>query len=338
MKIIKKDLKKGSLTLKIENGDDLWSLSQIIEPGDLISGSTERKIKIGGEGGDRNTKIDKKWVFLKITAEKIELTDQLRILGIIVDGPEDVPRGDHHSFKIDIGTIFTIEKEWMNYQLEKLQEKGISQNIILLVFDRDEAHFARLKGQGYELLTSIKGDVEKKEKQHTSKNNYYEEIIKVTKNFKPDQLVIASPGFWTENLVKVLPAELKKKTISASISQVSVKAFNEVLKRPELKSVLEKSRATREIKITEKILEMISKDKACYGIKDCREKVKMGAVEELVVTFNLLQKKREEEKFHEIEKIMKECEKNSGKVHVLSTEDASKTIDSLTGIAGILRW
>ena len=54
MKILKRNLKKGEIKLRIENLDDLWYLSQIIDSNDLVSGSTLRKIKIsGGSGGHR---------------------------------------------------------------------------------------------------------------------------------------------------------------------------------------------------------------------------------------------------------------------------------------------
>ena len=49
MKQIHFNLKKGEAKLKIENMDDLWCLSHIIEPGDLVKGKTIRKIKIGGQ-------------------------------------------------------------------------------------------------------------------------------------------------------------------------------------------------------------------------------------------------------------------------------------------------
>ena len=48
VKIIHKDLKHGMVKLRIDSAEDSWYLSSIIEPDDLLSGMTERKIKIGG--------------------------------------------------------------------------------------------------------------------------------------------------------------------------------------------------------------------------------------------------------------------------------------------------
>lgn len=345
MKIIKKDLKKGSLTLKIENADDIWILSQVINPEDEISGKTERKIKLG-DGTDRNVKIIKKWVSMTIKVEKTEIGDNLlRVLGVITFGPEDVARGEHHSFKLEPDTIFTIIKtSWMKYQIEKINEAANAkqQKIYVAVFDREEAHIAKLKGQGYEVLVNIKGDVSKKEEKHSAKNNFFKELSKTLQEYDKkenmDYLIVASPGFWKESLVRELPDELRKKTVPATVSHSSERALMEVLKRPELKTVLEQSRTSREIKLTDRILEAISKEKACYGTKETEDKVSQGAVEELMISYNLLEKAREDGNFSRIENMMKACEQGTGKVHVISSEEAKKILDSIAGVAGILRW
>ncbi len=346
MKIIKRDPKQEEMRLKVENSDDIWVLSQIIEPEDLISGSTERKIKIGDAGTDRNVKIVKKWVTLTIKTEKTEIDENyLRVLGVITDGPDDIARGEHHSFKLEPETVFKIKKtKWLNYQIEKINEATKSNNkkILIIVFDREEAYFAKLKGQGYQIMTELKGDVAKKESQHVSKENFYKEIIKTLDEYEKkdpfDHIILASPGFWKEELQKVLPEEYKKKSVFATVSGANERAIIETIKRPELKKVLEASRAGNEIKIIDKILQAISKEIACYGIKETKEQIRNGAVEEIAVSYNLLQKSRDDGSFKEIENIMKQCEANSGKVHVISTEDAKKVLDSIAGIAGILRW
>jgi len=86
MKIIKKNLKKQELTLKIENLDDIWVLNQVIEPNDIVKGKTERKIKIG-DSSDRNIKVVRKSIFLSIKVEKTDISENseiLRVLGTIL--------------------------------------------------------------------------------------------------------------------------------------------------------------------------------------------------------------------------------------------------------------
>lgn len=347
MKIIKKDLKKQEVTLKPESLDDIWILSQIIEVGDIIKGKTERKIKIGEEA-DRNAKVVRKQVFLAIKTEKTEVTQDsstLKALGLIVDGPDDVPRGEHHSFNLESNSVFTVKKNrWMNYQLEKLQEaaKGVQLNILMVVFDREEAYFAKLKGQGYEILGKIKGDVQKKEEKHVSKDDFYKEISKKIEEYDKkgdlNNIILASPGFWKENLMKILPDNIKKKAVPATVSQTSERAMTELLKRDELKKVLEQNRGVQELKLVDELLQSISKNNACYGLEETKEKVGVGAVKDLLISYSFLQKSKENNKYQELEQLMLNCEQMNGKIHIISSEEAEKGLDSLSGIAGILRW
>lgn len=347
MKIIKKDLKKQEVTLKPESLDDIWILNQIIEVDDIIKGKTERKIKIGGEA-DRNAKVVRKQVFLTIKTEKIEVTQDsstLKVLGVIIDGPDEVPRGEHHSFNLEANSVFTVKKtRWMKYQLEKLQEatKGVQLNILMVVFDREEAYFAKLKGQGYEIIGKIKGDVQKKEEKHISKDDFYKEISKKIEEYDKtgnlNNIILASPGFWKENLIKILPDKIKKKSVPATVSQTSERAITELLKRDELKKVLEQNRGVQELKLVDELLQNISKDSACYGLEETKEKVDVGAVKDLLISYSFLQKSKENNKYQELEQLMLNCEQMNGKIHIINSEEAEKGLNSLSGIAGILRW
>ncbi|MFC1691324.1 mRNA surveillance protein pelota [Nanoarchaeota archaeon] len=360
MKTLHSDFKRGIAKILIENLDDLWYLSSIIEPGDLISGKTERKIKIGGGKGneDKAAKIIRKTIFLKIRAEKTEFSktsNNLRVLGTIVEGPEDLARGDHHSFNLEENYQFTLEKAtWLKFQIDKLKEasSGVQSNILLCIHDREEAYFALMKKYGYDLLTKISGDVIKKADDASSATgkNFYAEIIKIIKDYdskyKFDNIIIASPAFWKEELQKTLKSgeeELKKKIVLATVSGCDEKAFNELLKRSEVQNVLKQERTAKEIQLVEKLLEEISKDdKAAYGINEVKNAANAGAVETLLVTDNLIQKSREEnngEDYKIIENIMKTTEQTNGKIHIISSEhDGGKKLDGISGIGGILRY
>ena len=98
MQIIHQNLKKGEIKLRVDNLDDLWHLSQIIDKGDIVQGDTVRKIRIGDKD-ERNSNAIKKRMFLSINAEKIEFNENsLRVLGGIIEGPSDIKKGAHHSF------------------------------------------------------------------------------------------------------------------------------------------------------------------------------------------------------------------------------------------------
>ena len=167
MKLVYSDLRKGEIKIKTENLDDLWYLSHIIDKDDLIKGKTLRKIKVS-KAEERAQRVTKREVFLIIQVEKIKFhkySNDLRVSGVIKEGPDDVPRGSYHTFDIDDNaTITLIKKKWLKFQLDKLKEATQEKiaNILICVLDREEAYFALLKKQGYKLLSHIKGRVKKK--------------------------------------------------------------------------------------------------------------------------------------------------------------------------------
>ncbi|MFC1698088.1 mRNA surveillance protein pelota [Nanoarchaeota archaeon] len=349
MKILKQN--KGEMFVLSENLDDIWCLSQIIDKGDLVKGMTQRKIKIG-DSGDRKQTVVKKNFLLEIKVEKVEFSkssNQLRIAGKITEGKEDIPKGSFHTIEVDEGTKITITKlQWLKYQIDKIKDaaKEKKGNILLIIHDRETAFFAKLQKSGYEILSELKGTVAKKADQTTQKlKNFYDEIINQIKEYnlkyKKPKIIIASPAFWKEDLMKSLKdPELKKQISFATVSESDKSAFNELLRRPEVKNVLHEDRVTQEIKAVEKLLSEISKDdKASYGMKETKDAVNAGAVETLLVTDNLILKKREEDKFYPIEKIMKTTEQVNGKVMIISSDhEGGKKLDGLGGIAAILRY
>ncbi|MGV8141568.1 MAG: mRNA surveillance protein pelota [Candidatus Woesearchaeota archaeon] len=343
MKIIHKDIKQGVVKLRVDSAQDLWYLSNIIEIGDHISGMTERKIKIGG--ADDKSKISKRVIFLKIFVEKILLEDSLRVSGKIIEAPDDIPKGDYHTFDLADGTVITLEKDyWTKYSLKKLDEALQAQlaNVLIVAFDREEAIFAVLKNQGYEILLSLKGDVSKKGFEDKKANFYQEinsQISAYDQKYLFDNIVLASPAFWKEYLLKEVKDErLQKKFILATCSSIDDGVITEILRRPELKTVLEKDRATKELKLVEELLGKIVKDDAVYGLRDVISKINSGNVITLLVSENLILRMRAEKKYPILEDAMNNAEALNAEVKIISSDDAMKKLDGLTGIAALLRW
>jgi protein pelota len=349
MKKISADFRRGYAKVKVENPDDLWYLSQIIDGGDFISGRTLRKLKVGSS--EEKTNIIKKPVFIKIKAEKIEFGESqfvLRVLGTVIEGPEDIPHGEHHSFNIEEGTEISIEKEkWLNYQIDKLDEAFASKNanIIIVVFDREEAYFALMKKYGYEILSHIEGEVTKKGDEKASKNNFYKEIIgqmkEYEKRYSAGNIIVASPAFWKDELLKNLDDEsLRRKMIIAACSSVTKTGINEVLKRDEVKKALAGDRATKEINLVEELMYEIGKNgKAAYGIKEVEKVIEVCAVSVLLVTDSLIRKLRSENRFSKLENLMKNADSSGAKVHIISAEhEGGRRLNGLGGIGAILRY
>ncbi len=344
MKQLALKLKQGEAKVLVENPDDLWFLSNIIDKGDLVKGKTLRKLKVTEEAA-----AERKKVFLAIQVEKVEFTAaELRVSGKVTEGPEDVPRGSYHTFSIEVGSTITIIKpEWLRYQLDYLKEatKAKVPKIIICIFDREEALFAKLARDGYEMLTTIKGKVAKKAVPEKIKDTFYEEIVKqledYDKRFGPDKIILASPSFWKEELFKVLKSQdLKKKIIQATCSGVDETAIAEVLKRREMQEALKQERISKEIAVVEDLFGKIAKQgPASYGMKETAQAAEAGAIEHLLVTDRLIQKLREENKFSELDSMMKNVDRTKGKVWIISTEhEGGKRLQGLGGIGAILRY
>jgi len=350
MKLIHSDFKKGEVKIKVENLDDLWYLNQIIEKNDIIKGRTFRKVKIGQEI-QRKQKTVKKPVFLLLKVEKVEFSKTsniLRISGTVQEGPEDVPLGSYHTFNIEENsTISLLKQKWLKFQIDKLKEasRDVSAKILICVHDREEAYFALMKKYGYQLLTNIKGSVQKKADLAQVSGNFYKEIIKQIKEYderyEMSKIIIASPSFWKEELMKELGDEItKSKIILATCSSVGENAINEVLKRPEAKNALKQDRIAREFSYVEELLTEISKSNlATYGLKETKNASDAGAVSKLLITDRFIQKKKTENKYEEIEETMKIVDSAKGEILIISSDhEAGKKLDGLGGIASILRY
>lgn len=347
MKIMFSDFKKGIVKLKLTSPEDGWYLSQIIEKGDRLTGRTLRKVTLGSEG-EKTTHIQKA-VFLQITVERVEMDANLvRVSGKITQGPDDIPHGSYHTFTLEQNDECSIEKEqWLSYHKSQLKEAAEATSVVILmcVFDRDEALIAVSRQYGYEVLTRLRGEPEKKEKRALTKAGFYPEIIKAltayAERFRPQSIILASPAFYKEDLVDMMTdKELKQKIVLATCSSASENAIDEVMKRPETRSVLQQVRIAKETEVVERLLVEIAKDGlVAYGFVQVDQATQAGAVAELLVTDAFIRECREKEKFKELNTILKSVEQARGTIHIISIEhDAGKKLQGLGGIAALLRY
>ncbi|MBI3033219.1 mRNA surveillance protein pelota [Candidatus Woesearchaeota archaeon] len=350
MKIIHQDLKKGQLKAQVENNDDLWYLSSIIEEYDIFKSKTLRKIKLS-DGGERNTKVFTKVILISLAVEKVEFhkyTNLLRVSGKTIEGTDDVPRGVYHTFTLEPGTLFTLTKErFLRYHIDKLNEAKQQQksHILICVFDREEAMFALLKKYGYDILSELKGAVMKKANPEKIKETFYQEIVEQLRAYDQKygitKIVIGSPAFWKEYLLEVLEQDpLAKKVLLASCNHVGKSGIAEVLKRTEVVQALKDDRIIQEMHLVEALKLGIAKDdKAVYGFKDVQHTAEVGAVAQLLLTDAFIQKLRSEGKYHALDHVMKLVDSMQGEIRIISTDhEGGQELQGLGGIGALLRY
>ncbi len=351
MRILYKDTKQGKVKIRVDNLDDLWYLSAIIEQNDHVAGPTERKIKVGGDSQEKSQQVIRRIVFIELKVEKIEFhkyANILRVSGKITCCPEDVQLGTYHTFNVEVDTEITIKKEqWFKYQLEKLKEaeKTKQAKVLLCLVDREEAFFAVMKRYGYEFLLEMKGEVQKKASPEKVKALFYQDVVRqieeYDKRYGLDKIILGSPGFWKEYLQE----EIKNKTIARKIvlvtcSDVSKAGFEGVLKRPEAVAALKDDNIVREVKLVDDVMkEIIKEGTAVYGEKETDKAANAGAVQDFLVTDTLIQKMRQENTFGKLDKIMKTVDQANGNVHIISAEhEGGRKLNGLGGIAALLRY
>ncbi|MBI2175892.1 mRNA surveillance protein pelota [Candidatus Woesearchaeota archaeon] len=341
MKILKKELKHGKVVVQAQSLDDLWCLSQTVSKGDTVAGKTTRKVKLGSA-----EEAVKKTYFLTIATEDVKFEEQaLRISGKTTEPNEDIPKGAHHTITIEPGDALTVIKErWQKYQLDRLDQATQEQlKALIVVFDRETALIARLKTRGYEVITELKGKVRRKDYDTSTATNFYKEIIAYAKDYdernKPDKIILASPAFWKEELLNELKSDpkagtLKNKIVLATCSSVSENAIDEVLKRPEMDTVLATAMAAKEMKLVDEMMTEIARDgKVAYGLKEVEGAIEAAAVEKLLISDVTVYKNQSSEQ------LMKKVEDTGGKVFIINSENAAgQKLDALGGMAALLRY
>lgn len=336
-------MKKSGNKFKVESSDDIWYLSHIITEGDILSGTTFRKIKIGTDE-ERNKKVVRKPLHIKIRVEKIDYKPEvLRVSGTVTEASEEVI--GHHTFNISEGTEFKLFKEkYYSYQKEKLKEATEEKppSILMVALDREEAYFAVMKREGYKTLGSMKGEVQKKGYDQ-NEQNFYAQVYKAVKDYDDkynfENIIIASPAFFKEDFMKEA-ADLEDKITLATCSTVGPNSFSELLKREELKNVLRKDKISKEMEKVQKLMTEISKDnKVAYGLDETKQAAMMGAVKELYVSDKLIRDMREKDNFSKLDGIMQNVDNSRGEVHIISSDhDGGRQLDGLGGIGGLLRY
>lgn len=342
MKVLNLNKKEGVAKIKITSKVDLEYLSKVIEQGDLVSGYSERKLKFGGE--HEKQRVEKRSVFLKIKVKKLSLgEEELRVLGEIIQGPEDIPLHTTHTIEVSPGKDLTIQKSaWLNYQIELLKEAekvSSAPTVLICVLDDERANFAYLTPSGIKKLGGFQLRLSKKrfaEKRKDEIKKVAKEVSDIARQNKIKDVVIASPLFWKDEVLKALKQidpHLSKSVVLTNVSTGSSRAFHELLTNKAIERILKENKAAKDAKLVENLLQKISKNSelVVYGLKEVRRAAELGAISDLLVCECLDKEK--------VENIIKCVEKSRGKVHIIDKKtEAGKKLRGLGGIAGFLKF
>ena len=343
MRLLDQNPAEGSMKVHIESEDDIWHLYNIIELNDLITASTTRREEKSADKL-RAERSEKKRMTLGVRIEKIEFSEfdlRLKLLGIIENGPQDI--GQHHTLMAEIGETLTITKgKWRETQIERVKRAvfdSVKPRIIFVSLDQDEATIATLRQFGLKESATVRSM--RSGKQYAEKeqeDNYHDEIISKLKAMteKDMPLVLLGPGFEKELLAtygKTSHSDVFARTYVYHTGQSGMAGINELMKKGMGSEVLRDSRVGIEMEAVEKLMEEIGKNGlGTYGTSEVRNAALAGAVETLLV---LDSKIRE----HDLDDIVHAVESQKGTAIIVSEQhDAGKSLESLGGLAAILRY
>lgn len=341
MKILFSDMKEGVMELLLQSLTDLWHLSHVITPGDIIRARTTRRVAIKrGSEVDYGERVP---VTVTIQLEKTEFhknTGRLRLAGMILEGPEDISKG-HHSIIAEPGMRLRIKKEWKKAEVERIKRARFEQpRVLICLIDRDRANFISLRESGIDILGEKetrrvpKGFELKGIRKEDAEGPFYKEVSEYLSGEKEyERIVLAGPGFEKENILKYIKAhytQLAPRIITESTSSTTKSGVNEILKRSADRILLQ-TRIARETKLVESFLGLIKNEGlAAYGKLEVEKAVDMGAVGRLLVS---------EEKINDFESLMEKVEKAGGDVEVIAkNHEAGEQFLSIGGIGAFLRF
>ena len=356
MKILRRDLKHGRVTVLPQVLDDLWVLYNVISKGDRVYAKTRREVRLG-ERYDRPEKGRRISVLLGLRVEKINwdrALNRLRIHGIVFEAPDEIGAlGSHHTIRAELNKPLTIVKDrWPRYQIERLEkaeEAGVSPLIILAIDDEGYCvavmrHFGvEVKAEERTGLPGKRRAEGRAEALRELFNSARQALMEVwTEGRSP--IAIVGLGFVKTDFLRYLKEEAPEIARSIidvkSVNSVGVAGIHEALRSGILKKALRSLRIAEETEAVEEILSRVGRGRGdvAYGLPDVEKAVLIGAVERLLLTDVQLREVPDEERLR-MEELMKSVESKGGKVVIISTEhEAGAKLQSLGGVAALLRF
>ncbi len=358
MKILKRDLKEGCITVEIETLDDLWHLYNIILSGDRVSSRTIRRVRVGDEDSRKQESV-RRPMNLVLRVDDVafhSFSNRVRVKGSILAGPEDlVSIGSFHTFNIEIGTILTICKShWSDYLLKRLEEAEKSQArpvTLLITIDDSASEVFLIADYGIHEAVTIRAGVSRKRgdprEYDSTMTEFFSDVLTAVRAQLEQRaiglIVIAGPGFVRERFKEYLnSAGIKNlpQVVVEGTSTIGVPAAKEILYRGVISSAISELKIEKETQLVEELIAHLAKGDglSTYGEREVEAAAEYGAIAHLLIT-DVRLRQSEESQRQRLDDLIHKTEQTRGAVHIVSVEHpAGDQLQSLGGIAALLRF
>jgi protein pelota len=337
------------ISLVPESLDDLWHLQYVLEPGDLVSGDTTRRIQ-RSDDQLRDTGGEREHLWVEIEVDDVEFArfaNRLRVGGVIVDCSREDQLGQHHTLNVEEREEVTVTKRWQSDQLERLQEAvEASENpdVAIATVEEGAAYVHTVAQYGVEERASLSGPTGKGEFARPRKE-LFAELATVLDRMDVEAIILAGPGFTKNDAldhIRENHPDLAGKVTTVDTASVGDRGVHEVLKRGAVDEVQAETRIAREAEAIDELMTRIAEGaKAAYGISEVAEAAEYGAVEELLVLDERLRQERAGEGDWQVDanELVETVEQQGGVVTVFSGEfDPGQQLRNLGGVAALLRY
>ncbi len=338
------------MSLVPENVDDLWHLSYVLEPGDLVSGDTTRRIQRDDENL-RDTGGEREHLHVTLEIEDVEFArfaNRLRVGGVIVDCSREDQLGHHHTLNVEERNEITIEKHFKPDQVERIEEaEAAAENpeVAIATVEEGEAYVHTVAQYGIDEYASFTRPTGKGEYARP-RDELFADLGSALSHLDVDAIILAGPGFTKQDAMDYLESEYPE--VADAVVQtvdtagVGGRGVHEVLKRGAVDEVQQQTRIAEEAQLIDSLMEHISQGaKAAYGIEEVSKAAEFGAVETLLVLDHRLREERQGRGDWDVDvnEVIERVEQQGGDVTVFSAEfDPGRQLKNLGGVAAILRY
>jgi protein pelota len=326
----------GEIRLFAESVDDLWHLSHLVRPGDLVFATTFRSVELV-QDKIRPEKPEKKPVRLGIRVEGVafhQYSNRLRIGGVIQHG---VDEGSHHTINLDAGSELSVIKTWRQVDLDRIDravKASTSGAVHILAVEEGEAELYRIRQFGPEIVTTVvQGSG--KGSDPGGRSSLFERVAALVGEVTGN-IVIAGPGFVKDEVAKYLREkipDLADRCITVETKRTGRGAVTEALGKGVLEKITGDLQLRREAELLDTFLGRMGRgEPVAYGRAEVEDAVSAGAAEQVLVIDDMVRNR-------DIADLLERAERTRSRVTVFSSLfDPGAQLLALGGIAAILRY
>ncbi|HVL49321.1 MAG TPA: mRNA surveillance protein pelota [Candidatus Thermoplasmatota archaeon] len=351
MRILHQDAQANLVRVRPDSMDDLYHLAQIVRKGDLATAVTQRTPDLGDKDKARAGKAEKRTMTLTIRVETIEFavfSNRLRLLGPIVEGPQDL--GMYHTLNVEERVDLAIVKPsgWRDHELLRLKESidaTEKPRVTFLAIEENEAVVAVLRQYGVQKMADIVGHQSGKRFASSGRDEeaFFDEILLALRDYRGESspLMIVGPGFAKERFMdhaRAKQPDLVKGAAVEGTGQAGMAGVQEAIRRGVVDRVAKENRVALETRAVESFLEALATNApAAYGPVAIERALEAGAVDLLLVTDAMLRGGGEGET--PAERWLALAKRSGGRTLVVSAvHEAGLKLAALGGAGATLRY